>query len=94
MTLGQVQINGSVFQGGVAQQKLDRPQIGSGFHQMGGEAMTKGVGANRLVQASAYSGFAAGVPNGLIRDGFFHAAVTQGSGKQIDLGPLPAPVLA
>ena len=48
MTLGQVQIDGGVLQGRMAQQKLDRPQIGSGFHQMGGEAMTKGVGANGL----------------------------------------------
>jgi len=49
MALGQMQIDGSVLQGGMAQQKLDRPQIGSGFHQMGGEAMAKGMGANPLV---------------------------------------------
>jgi hypothetical protein len=61
---------------------------------MGGEAMTKGVGANGLAQTRADSGFTAGVPNGLVRDGFFHTRVAQGTGKQIDLRFLPTPVLA
>ena len=34
MALRQVQIDGGVFQVRMAQQKLDRPQIGSGFHQV------------------------------------------------------------
>jgi hypothetical protein len=43
MALGQMQIDGGVLQGRMAQQKLDCPQIGAGFDQMRGEAMPKSV---------------------------------------------------
>src|SRR5260370_23713571 len=39
MTLGQVQIDGRVFQPLMAHQQLDGAQVGTGFEQMRGEAM-------------------------------------------------------
>src|SRR5215472_292854 len=55
--------------GGVAEQQLDGAQIGAGFEQMCGEAMSKSVRMQRLVDPGAFGGFPTGVPDNLVADG-------------------------
>ncbi len=51
MTLGQVQIDGGVFQSLMAHQQLDGAQIGAGLQQMRGKAMPERVRAEFLLDA-------------------------------------------
>ena len=44
MTLGKMQVDGGLFQIAVAQQDLNGAQIGAGFEQMSGKAVTQRVG--------------------------------------------------
>ena len=66
MALRQVEISSRMFQVGVAHQKLDRPQVSSGFHQGRREAVAKRVRANPLFDSGAFRGFAADVPDCMI----------------------------
>ena len=69
MALRQVDVDHGLAQVGVAEQQLDGAQVGAGFEQMGGEAVSKRVRMQRLVDAGALGGFPAGVPDDLVADG-------------------------
>ena len=61
--LGQMKVAGSGLQIFMPEQKLDGAQIGAGFEQMSGPAMTKiKWGGNPLADARPFSRFAAGTP--------------------------------
>ena len=47
MALRQVEVNHRLAQVGVAEQQLNGAQVGAGFEQMCGEAMSKSVGMQR-----------------------------------------------
>jgi len=69
MALRQVDINHGFAQVGMAQQQLNGAQVGAGFEQMCGEAMSKSVRMQRLVDSGAFGGFPTGVPDDLVADG-------------------------
>src|ERR1039458_3508162 len=68
MALRQVDVNHGFAQVGMAEQQLDGAQVGAGFEQMCGEAMSKSVGMQRLVDPGAFGGLPAGVPDDLVSD--------------------------
>ena len=88
-----MKISSGMFQVRMSQQKLDGPQISSGFHQGGREAVTECMGANPLLDSGALRSFAADGPDGVIGDWLLDPAMPFRAGKQIMLGPLPSPVL-
>ena len=57
MTLRQVEVNHGLAQVGVAEQQLDGAQVGAGFEEMCGEAVSKSVRMQRLVYSCALGGF-------------------------------------
>ena len=69
MTLGKMEITGGLFQIVMAQQNLDRVQVGTGFQQVCGEAVTEHVGINSLLNAGAAGGVLAGVARRFDVDG-------------------------
>jgi len=69
MALRQVDVNHGFAQVGVAEQQLDGAQVGSGFQKMSGEAVSKSVRMQRLVDSGAFGGFPTGVPDDLVADG-------------------------
>ena len=46
----------------MAQQDLDGPQVGTGFEQVGGEAVAQGMDGDVLAQTGLVAGTAAGLP--------------------------------
>src|ERR1017187_2869000 len=68
MALRQEDVNHGFAQVGMAEQQLDGAQVGAGFEQMSGEAMSKSVGMQRLVDPGAFGGLPAGVPDDLVSD--------------------------
>jgi hypothetical protein len=62
VTLRQVQIDHGVFQVRVPHKKLDRPQVSPSLQQGCRETVANRVRADRLLDARAFSGFAADVP--------------------------------
>jgi hypothetical protein len=63
MPLGQMQIDGRYFEVAMAEQYLNRAQVGAGFKQMCGETMSQGVRMNvPVVEAGAFSSDLAGRP--------------------------------
>ena len=63
MPLGQMQVDGSDLEVLMTEQYLDSAQVGAGFEQVRGEAMSQSVGMNTLVvEASALSSDLAGAP--------------------------------
>ena len=57
MPLGQMQIDGSYFEVAMSEQYLDRSQVGAGFEQMCGEAVTQCVRMNvPMREAGAFGG--------------------------------------
>src|SRR5208283_1360352 len=93
VALRHVEIPSGVFQMRMAHQKLDRPQVGSLFHQGCGEAVAECMCANPLLDSGALRGFAADVPDGVIGDWLLDPTMPFRAGKQIILGPLPSPVV-
>ncbi len=81
VALRQVEISGGVFQVGVPQQKLNRPQISAGFHQGCGEAVTERVRANPLLDSGPFRGFAADVPDRVIGNRLVYPALPFRAGK-------------
>jgi hypothetical protein len=67
----------------VAEQQLDGPQVGASFEQMCGEAVSKSMRMQRLVDSGALGGFPTGVPDDLVADGVV-------DGDDIRVGPDPA----
>jgi hypothetical protein len=66
MAMRQMQVNGSLLEVCMAHEKLDSPQVGSGFHQMGGKTVSQGVRANPLLDSGSLGRFFAGIPDRLI----------------------------
>jgi hypothetical protein len=75
MALRKMQIDGGLFQIAMAQQDLNGAQIGAGFQQMSGEAVTQRVGMNLFLDAGSLGGSLAGVPDGFGVDGPIAAMV-------------------
>src|ERR1700756_2262191 len=75
MALGEMQINGGVFQALVSHQQLDSAQIGARLQQMRGKAMPERVWAELLRDTGANSRRPTGVPHGLVGDGLLDAAI-------------------
>jgi hypothetical protein len=84
MALRKVDVNHRLAQVGVAEQQLDGAQVGAGFEQMCGEAVSKSVRMQRLVDSGALGGFPAGVPDDLVADGVIGecASGRQGTAKR------------
>ena len=89
MPLRQVEINGGLLEIAVAQQHLNRPQIGPGLQQVSSEAVPQSVRMKWFANAGALGGFAAGVPDNLGGDGIFSGGVPATSWEQ-PLGWFPA----
>ena len=53
MSLGKMDVHHRLAQVGMAEQQLDRAQVGAAFEQMCGEAVSKRVGVQRFVHAAA-----------------------------------------
>jgi hypothetical protein len=63
MPLGQMQVDGSDLEVSMAEQYLDGAQIGAGFKQMCGEAMSQSVRMDApVLKAGAFGGDLAGGP--------------------------------
>jgi hypothetical protein len=75
MVLRKMQVEGGFFQIAVAQQNLNGAQIGAGFEQMSGEAMTQGVGVDLFLDAGSLGGLLAGLPDGFGVDGLIAGMV-------------------
>jgi len=70
--MGEVQVDRRLFQIAMPQQHLDGAQVGPGFEQMRGKAMTQGVGMDVLVlKASAFGRFLTSGPEHLGGDRMF-----------------------
>src|SRR5258708_35476622 len=91
MALGQMQINGGVFQALVSHQQLDSAQIGARLQQMRGKAMPERMRAELLRDTGASGSRPTGGPHGLFGDGQLDAAIAHLAGKKINAGFLPAP---
>ena len=91
MTLGKMQVDGGLFQIAVAQQDLNGAQIGAGFEQMSGKAVTQRVGMNLFLDAGPLGGLLAGVPDGFRVDGPV-AAMVAVARKQPYAGFSPQPM--
>ena len=91
MALRKMQIDGGLFQIAVAQQDLNGAEIGAGFEQVSGEAVTQRVGMNLFLDAGSLGGFPAGVPDGFGVDGLITAMVAV-AGKQPGAGFSPQPM--
>jgi hypothetical protein len=63
MPLGEMQINGSDFEVAMSEQYLDGAQVGAGFEQVCGEAMSQGVRMDApMLEAGAFGSNLAGAP--------------------------------
>src|SRR5208337_717307 len=96
MPPGEMQIDGSHFEVAMTEQYLYGAQVSSSFEQMGGKAVTQGVGMDVLVfKPSALCGALAGCPKNLGRDRIT-GRVPSVAGKQplCRLASEPAPVSA
>ncbi len=92
MLLRKVQVHGGVFELGMAQQHLDRAQIGAGFEQVSRKTVPQGVRRDVFGDAGPLGGLLAGFPRHLRGDGNIGAPVLHGAGKQIGLGFHPTPI--
>ena len=81
MALRHVDVDHGLAQVGVAEEQLDRAQVGAGLQQMGGEAMAQRMRMQRLVDAGALGGFTTGVPDDLVADGVI-GGVPAAAGEQ------------
>src|SRR3954452_15904604 len=93
VALRQVEISRGMFQVGVAQQKLDRPQVSAGFQQGCREAVAERVRTNPLLDSGAFRGFAADVPDCMVRNRLLDAAVSFGAREEMHLWTLPSKIL-
>src|SRR5271166_2095864 len=96
MPPGEMQIDRRLLEVTMTQQHLDGAQVSSSFEQMGGKAVTQGVGMDVLVfKPSALCGALAGCPKNLGRDRIT-GRVPSVAGKQpVDrLASQPAPIAA
>lgn len=66
-----MQVQRSLFEIAMTEQKLDRSQIGSRFEQMSGETMPQSVRMDLISQPCSCRGFSAGCPNHFAGDGSF-----------------------
>ncbi len=63
MPLGQMQVNGRYFKVSMAEQDLDRAQVGTGFKKVGRETVAQSVGMDApVIEASSFGGNLAGGP--------------------------------
>jgi hypothetical protein len=58
MALGEVQIDRGLFQIAVAQQQLDRAQVGTGFEQVSGKAVPQGLLVMLMIRTQRRSAIA------------------------------------
>src|SRR5260370_30839124 len=89
MTLGQVQIDGRVFQSLMAHQQLDGAQVGAALQQMRSEAMPQRMRTKLLLNPGAGGRCPADVPHRLVGDGLLDTGSTPPAGEQIDTRLLP-----
>src|SRR6202167_975670 len=94
VALGEMEIEGGMFKPLVAHQQLNGAQVGTGFEQMGREAMAQRVGMNLPGQSCALGCYTAGVPDGLIRDGLIDTALACSAGKEVSPRLFPTPITA
>src|ERR1035441_9217822 len=91
---GDVEIPGSGLQVHMTEQDLNRAQVCSCLEQVGRPTVAQGVRRYMLLDTRIAGGFFTGVPDGLIRDRSFRAALMRAAGKKIGARLLPAPILA
>src|SRR5215469_4700011 len=94
VSMGQVQVDQSVFQAGVSEPDLDGAQVGSRVQQMGGTTVPETVWRQVFADAGLLGGLATSQPDDVGGDGDVGAFAGDGAGKQVGLGLPPAPVEA
>jgi len=83
VALREMDVDGSILETSVAEEKLNGAQIGARFEQVCGEAVTKSMGMKRFANTGALGGFAAGLPDHLIANRII-CIVPAATGKQPD----------
>ncbi len=71
----EMQIDGGVFQVRMAQEQLNGPQIGPRFHVVGSKTVAQRGRCDFFLKARPLGSPFADVPNGLVGDGLFLAAM-------------------
>jgi len=94
MAPGQMQIEGSISDLGMAEKNLDGAQIGTGFQHVGCETMSKRMRRYVLGDAGTLGGLVHGLPGNLLCNGHIGPPALHRTREQIGLGLHPAPVLA
>src|SRR5215469_9044169 len=94
VSVGQVEVDQSVFQTGVSEPDLDGAQVGSRVQQMGGTTVPETVWRQVFADAGLLGGLATSQPDDVGGDGDVGAFAGDGAGKQVGLGLPPAPVEA
>src|ERR1035438_611036 len=93
MAAGQMQVECSIADLGMAEQNLDGAQVGAGFQHVSREAVSKQMRRHAISDASALTSLVHGLPHDLRSDGHICPPVLHRTRKQIGLGLHPAPVL-
>src|SRR5215467_8146577 len=89
----EMQIDDGVFQVRMAEKQLNGSQIGTGFQVVRGKTVPQRVRTDFFLDTGTNGGSFADVPNRLVGDGLFLAAMAGATGKQKILRFSPAPVL-
>src|SRR4029453_12747361 len=89
-----MEIDGGVRQISVAQQDLDRAQVGAGLQQVRRVRMAQRVRTDATIDAGGLRGTAHGVPDTFGRERLVGAPAMLLSGEEIGLRPHPPVVLA
>ena len=84
-----MEVDGRLFQVGMAQQHLNGAQVGAGFEQVSCEAVAKSVGVKLFPDSRAFGGFAAGVPDDFGADWILGGGMPSAAREQ-PLGRFPA----
>jgi hypothetical protein len=94
MALRKMEIDGGILEPLMTHEQLNGAQVGTGFEEMGREAMAQRVWMNLLGQSGARGCYTTGVPDGLIRDGLIDTALACGAGKEVSPRLFPTPIAA
>lgn len=92
MAMGQMQVDGGVFEFGVSQQDLDRPQVRSGLEHVRRVGMPQNMRSSSRRNARTLCGLPTGIPGCFGADRNVRAKVVGGAGEQPCLRLHPAPV--
>src|SRR5579872_4798589 len=89
MPSGKVEVNSRGLQIGMAQHHLNTAQVGAGFEEVGGEAVSERMRRDPLLDFSAFTGFSNGLPYDLLRNRLVRTKVVHRAGEKIRLWAHP-----